>query len=272
MLTKRIIIVKVLTGERCGPTSPISGSGRKGKGAWWGVGSPSRRNPARARGNKRGPRRVERGRQWARRHNLCLTAQKLPAFPSRLTRGGPQEECGLVAIGTCGVVEPDGDLSQANKAWPSPSRELAASPERYGAGELLFLACRDDLPALLRSGADAAAAGAGGGVRVRRGRCFARDWRICGLDRWGQESGRKQCLSPFRTRRSCAWRNPWQGRRSLLGPWRETKAAFFSGSRFSIAHPSGRSLDMPVFGVPQPCSCCRGCPLIACVSLMQYAS
>jgi hypothetical protein len=83
-----------------------------------------------------------------------------------------------VAIGTCGVVEPDGDLSQANKAWPSPSRELAASPERYGAGELLFLACRDDLPALLRSGADAAAVGAGGGVRLRRGRCFARDWRI----------------------------------------------------------------------------------------------
>jgi hypothetical protein len=32
---------------------------------------------------------------------------------------------------------------------------------------------------------------------------------------------------------SCAFRNPRQGRRSLLGPGRETKAAFFSGSHFS---------------------------------------
>jgi hypothetical protein len=74
-------------------------------------------------GNKRGPRRVERGRQWARRHNLCRTAQKRPAFPSRLTRGARRRSVGSWPL----VAEPDGDLSQA-KAWPSSSRELAASP------------------------------------------------------------------------------------------------------------------------------------------------
>jgi hypothetical protein len=98
-------------------------------------------------GNKRGPRRVERGRQWARRHNLCRTAQKRPAFPSRLTRGGPAG--GVWARGhwwpsptaTCPRLRPG----------PVPHVSSLPPQERYGAGELLFLACRDDLPALLLS-------------------------------------------------------------------------------------------------------------------------